>query len=239
MTNHHDAGQPAVANMSLGASASPALDQAVDNSIADGVTYSVAAGNDDADACDQSPAEVASALTVGSTTTTDARSSFSNYRHLRRPLRARLEHHVGLEELRLGDEDDERHLDGKHRTSPGTAALYLQGAPAAAPATVAAALVGGATSGKVTSAGNGSPNKLLFSLTGTTAPPPVTPPPVTPPPVTPPPVTPPPTGACDQVVLDDAPAWCDGTAHLFDGTTTLALPGSAAERSATSRSRRA
>ena len=71
--------KPAVANMSLGGGVSSALDQAVANSISAGVSYALAAGNDNANACNSSPARVASAVTVGSTTNTDARSSFSNF----------------------------------------------------------------------------------------------------------------------------------------------------------------
>ncbi len=71
--------RPAVANMSLGGGASTALDNAVTNSINSGVTYAVAAGNDGLNACSYSPARAAAAITVGSTTSTDARSSFSNY----------------------------------------------------------------------------------------------------------------------------------------------------------------
>ncbi|MGH3369314.1 MAG: S8 family peptidase, partial [Nocardioidaceae bacterium] len=70
---------PAVANMSLGGGVSSALDSAVQSSINAGVTYAVAAGNDNgADACNGSPSRVGAALTVGSSTSSDARSSFSN-----------------------------------------------------------------------------------------------------------------------------------------------------------------
>src|SRR6185503_13870908 len=79
VTSNHSAGQPAVANMSLGGGISSALDTAVNNSINDGVTYAIAAGNDNTNACNSSPARVANAITVGSTTSTDARSSFSNF----------------------------------------------------------------------------------------------------------------------------------------------------------------
>jgi subtilisin family serine protease len=72
-------GSPAVANMSLGGSASSSLDAAVSNSIGSGVSYAIAAGNSNANACNYSPARVAAANTVGSTTSADARSSFSNY----------------------------------------------------------------------------------------------------------------------------------------------------------------
>jgi subtilisin family serine protease len=45
----------------------------------------------------------------------------------------------------------------------GVAALYLQSNPGAAPSAVASALTANATTGKVTNAGSGSPNRLLFS----------------------------------------------------------------------------
>ncbi len=69
---------PAVANMSLGGGASTTLDNAVRNAIAAGVTFAVAAGNESTTATG-SPARVAEAITVGATTSTDARASYSNY----------------------------------------------------------------------------------------------------------------------------------------------------------------
>src|SRR5262245_3005672 len=76
VTSNHAA--RAVANMSLGGGVSSALDSAVANSISAGVSYAIAAGNSNANACNSSPARVGTANTVGSTTMTDARSSFSN-----------------------------------------------------------------------------------------------------------------------------------------------------------------
>ncbi|MGH8076889.1 MAG: S8 family peptidase, partial [Lysobacter sp.] len=70
---------PAVANMSLGGSAASSIDTAVNNLINSGVTVVVAAGKSNANACNYSPARVSNAVTVGSTTSSDARSSFSNY----------------------------------------------------------------------------------------------------------------------------------------------------------------
>ena len=70
---------PAVANMSLGGGVSTALDTAVRNSIAAGVTYAIAAGNSNQNANNSSPARVAEAITVGASTQTDARASFSNF----------------------------------------------------------------------------------------------------------------------------------------------------------------
>jgi subtilisin family serine protease len=76
--------KPAVANMSLGGGASTSLDTAVNNSINAGVTYAVAAGNGDRlgrqqNACNYSPARVPAAITIGATTSSDAKTSWSNY----------------------------------------------------------------------------------------------------------------------------------------------------------------
>jgi subtilisin family serine protease len=175
VTSDHQAGQPAVANMSLGGGLSSALDTAVANSIADGVTYAIAAGNENQNACNTSPADVATAITVGSTTTTDARSSFSNFG-------------TCLDIFAPGSsitsswntsDTATNTISGTSMATPhvtGVAALFLETNPTASPATVAAAIVNGSTPNKVTGAGTGSPNRLLFSqLTG--APPPPPPPP--------------------------------------------------------------
>ncbi|HYH34172.1 MAG TPA: S8 family serine peptidase [Nocardioides sp.] len=173
VTSHHAAGSPAVANMSLGGGASSALDTAVNNSIADGVTYAVAAGNESTNACYGSPSRVASALTVGSTTSTDARSSFSNYGSC-------------LDLFAPGSDITSAWYTGNTATNTisgtsmatphvaGVAALYLQGNPGASPSTVSSAIVGTATTGVVSNPGTGSPNRLLYSLLsggGTTPPP--------------------------------------------------------------------
>ena len=76
---NHVAGTPAVANMSLGGGRSSAIDIAVQSAVADGVVFVVAAGNSTANACQSSPAGEPLAITVGATTSADARSSFSNY----------------------------------------------------------------------------------------------------------------------------------------------------------------
>ncbi|CAB4766238.1 unannotated protein [freshwater metagenome] len=172
VTSHHAAGAPAVANMSLGGGVSSALDQAVSTSIADGVTYAVAAGNENTNACNGSPSRVAAALTVGSTTRTDARSSFSNYGSCLDLFAPGSDitsaWHTGTSATNT--------ISGTSMATPhvaGVAALYLQGAPSASPSTVSSAVLGATTSGKVTSAGTGSPNRLLTSLVtgGTTEPP--------------------------------------------------------------------
>ncbi|MEY2766636.1 MAG: hypothetical protein RI912_298, partial [Actinomycetota bacterium] len=77
--NHHQAGVPAVANMSLGGGASSAMNAAVARAVADGIVFAVAAGNENTNACVRSPASESSAITVGSTASNDSRSSFSNF----------------------------------------------------------------------------------------------------------------------------------------------------------------
>ena len=172
VNSDHQAGQPAVANMSLGGGISTALDTAVTNSINDGVTYAIAAGNDNVDACSTSPARVASALTVGSTTTTDARSSFSNFGTCVDIFAP------GSSITSSWNTSDTatNTISGTSMATPhvtGVAALFLETNPTASPATVAAAIINSSTPNKVTNPGTGSPNRLLFSLlTGTPPPPP-------------------------------------------------------------------
>jgi cerevisin len=68
-----------VANMSLGGGKSRALDLAVNAVVAAGVHFAVAAGNDNRDACNYSPAAAEQAITVGATTVEDSRAWFSNW----------------------------------------------------------------------------------------------------------------------------------------------------------------
>lgn len=67
------------ANMSLGGGKSPALDLAVNAAVKAGLNFAVAAGNENQDACNTSPAAAENAITVGASTISDARAYFSNY----------------------------------------------------------------------------------------------------------------------------------------------------------------
>ncbi len=157
---------PAVANMSLGGGASTALDTAVSNSIASGVTYAVAAGNGNKggvpqNACNYSPARVGAALTVGATDRTDKPASFSNYGSC-----------VDLFAPGVNITSDwytaataTNTISGTSMATPhvtGVAALYLQGAPSASPADVALAVMGATTKDAVPTTKTAN-NDLLFS----------------------------------------------------------------------------
>ncbi len=162
--------KPAVANMSLGGGASTATDNAVANLVASGVTVAVAAGNDNSNACNYSPAREPSAITVGSTTSSDSRSSFSNYGSC-------LDIYApGSSITSAWSNGGTNTISGTSMASPhvaGVAALYLADNPNATPAQVEAAIENAATAGKVTDAKSGSPNLLLYSLfDGSTPPPP-------------------------------------------------------------------
>ncbi|MFD0809333.1 S8 family serine peptidase [Amycolatopsis umgeniensis] len=156
--------KPAVANMSLGGGASATLDQAVQRSIAAGVTYGVAAGNDyGQNACNTSPARTPEAITVGSTTNTDAKSDFSN-------IGTCLDIFApgsGITSTWLNNGTNT--ISGTSMATPhvvGAAALYASANPTATPAQVRDALVNAGVKGKVTSPGSGSPNVLLNTGSG-------------------------------------------------------------------------
>lgn len=155
-------GYPSLANMSLGGGINRAVDAAVRNSIRAGITYIVAAGNDNTDVATSSPAGVAEAITVGATDRYDSRAAFSNYGStvdLFAPG-------VGITSAWIGNDLMIATASGTSMSAPhvaGVVALYLQSHRSASPAEVRSALVGNSTAGVIINPGQESPNRLLFT----------------------------------------------------------------------------
>ena len=167
--NHDpDTDGPGVVNMSLGGGANTTLDESVqcltglgDGCTSNKLTVVVAAGNSNATASSFSPARVNEAITVGSTASTDSRSSFSNYGSavdIFAPGSA-------IKAAWIGSSTATNTISGTSMASPhvaGAAAVYLGDNPSATPSQVMTALVDDATPDTLTNIGTGSPNKLLF-----------------------------------------------------------------------------
>ncbi|GIJ52259.1 serine protease [Virgisporangium aliadipatigenens] len=157
------AGRSAVANMSLGISngTSAPMENAVRNSINSGVTYSIAAGNNNIDACNNSPARTTEAITVASANNNDARagsSAFGSCVDLFAPG-------VGITSSVNTSDTATGVKSGTSMATPhvtGAAAIFRQRYPGANPATVQNALIRCASAGVVSDAA-GSPNRLLQS----------------------------------------------------------------------------
>ncbi len=161
-TQYKQGGGPAIANLSLGAGVSLAMDTALQNSIRAGVTYTVAAGNEKTSACNMSPSRVLDAIVVGATTQGDVQSDFSNFGpclDLFAPGSSILSSWYTSDTATMVE-------SGTSMAAPhaaGVAALYLSAHPGATPAQVSDALTTGAPREVVLAAGAGSPNLLLNS----------------------------------------------------------------------------
>jgi subtilisin family serine protease len=158
---------PAVANLSLGGGANSSVDDALKRMIARGVGAAVAAGNGNQggraqDACKYSPARVPEAMTIGATTKTDAKTSWSNYGNCVDWFAPG----AGITAAWIGSGTTEtRTISGTSMASPhtaGVAALYLQSNTGASAQQVRDALYGATTKSIVTSSSTAN-NHLLFT----------------------------------------------------------------------------
>jgi subtilisin family serine protease len=150
---------PAVANLSLGGGYSSTLNTAINNLANSGVFVAVAAGNENQNACNVSPASAANATTVASSTSSDAKSSFSNYGSC-------------VDLYAPGSSITSTWLNGGTNTISGTsmasphvagvAALYKATYGNASTATIDSWIKTNSTANVITGNPSGTPNRLLY-----------------------------------------------------------------------------
>lgn len=155
-----NATRPAVMNLSIQGGANAMVDAAVNRAVAAGIPVAIAAGNFNVDACTISPARATAAITVANATSTDGRAGSSDFG----PCVDLFAPGTGIVSAGIASDTQTAIMSGTSMASPhvaGAAALILQRRPSATPAQVAAEIIDGATPDVITSAGPGTPNRVL------------------------------------------------------------------------------
>ena len=153
---------PAVANMSLGGGFSSATNTAANNLANSGVFLAVAAGNSNANACNYSPSSASAVTSVMSSTSSDAKSSFSNFgscTHLYAPGSS-----ITSTWLNGGTNT----ISGTSMATPhvtGVAALYKATFGDASSSTIRSWLINNSTANVISGNPSGTPNRLLYKST--------------------------------------------------------------------------
>ena len=166
--NHHTAGVPAVANMSLGGGYDAGINDAVTRAVADGITFVVAAGNESTDACTKSPASTPAAITVGATARDDSRAYYSNAGACVDIFAAG----STITSVGISSNTATTTMSGTSMASPhvaGVAALVLGNSRSLTPAQVASVISTDATPGIVTGLTSSTANTFLFQRVSSAA----------------------------------------------------------------------
>jgi len=193
---------PVVANMSLGGAFSSTQNAAVNNAVSAGVFFAVAAGNENTNACNRSPASAANAYTIGSTTTSDTRSSFSNFGTCVDTFAPG----SSITSTWSTSDTATNTISGTSMATPhatGAGALVFAEHPTWTPSQVMSELTARATTGVLTGVGTGSPNRLLFTLGGS---------------------PPPPSCTVQQGFESDSTGWANGASTCTTGAYVRANP---------------
>lgn len=153
--------RPSVANLSLGGGYSEVQNDAVEAAVSAGVTMVVAAGNDNKDACNYSPASAPSAVTVAASDVNDSRASYSNYGSCVDVFGPGSD----ITSAWIGSPSATNTISGTSMASPhvcGVAAKYLSEDTTRTPAQITAKILADATPDQISKA-NGTPNLIAYA----------------------------------------------------------------------------
>jgi subtilisin family serine protease len=168
LANHQKLGKPSVVNLSIGGEYDPDFNSAVQRSIAAGIVYVAAAGNDGEDLSSNSPASARGVIPVGATgLRQEITGKWIDYRWPDSNYGANIIFAPGVSIKSAGYhyDDDEAIKEGTSMAAPhvaGIAALYLQAHPGSSPALVSKVIADNATRDLIFQPGPGSRNLLVY-----------------------------------------------------------------------------